>query len=255
MYEQTLQQSGLDADQALVYETLLQGGVMTAGAVHKKVPLKRGLTYKILDELAELGLIEKKKEEGKKIVFQAKHPLELKELIEKREREAKDARMALEGVLPSLISDFNMVSGKPGVSVFEGERGIWQVLNDSLTTKGEIYSYADIETIAKNIDEINRKYVARRERLGINKKGIILDTPFAREYLKSYHKMVTDVKFIQLENVVPFQSIMQIYDGKISYITLAREKKIGVIIQDEHLYQMHKYLFEYLWKITPNPTF
>jgi sugar-specific transcriptional regulator TrmB len=255
MYEQTLIQSGLDKEQALVYEALLKHGQMSAGAVHKVVPLKRGLVYKVLDELAALGLAEKKQEAGKVTQFMLAHPLTLKELAEKREQEAKDAKMALEGVLPSLVSDFNLVSGKPGVQFFEGLDGVQTVLNDSLTAKGEIYSYADIETIAKNIEDINRRYVARRERLGINKKGIILDTPFTREYLKEYHRLVTDVKFIKLDGAAPFQSIMQMYDGKISYITLAEDAKIGVIIEDQYLYTMHKYLFEYLWKITPNPVF
>ena len=255
MYEQTLVQAGLDEQQAVVYEALLKQGQLSAGAVHKQVPLKRGLVYKVLDELVALGVAEKIQETGKVIVFGLTHPLTLKELAEKREHEAKDARMALEGVLPSLISDFNLASGQPDVQFFEGIDGVWEVLKDSLTTKTEIYSYADIETIARNIEAINQKYVSRRERLGINKKGIILDTPFTREYLKSYHKLVTDVKFIKLEDTKPFQSIMQIYDDKISYITLSAEKKIGVIIYDKNLYLMHKYLFEYLWTITPKPVF
>jgi hypothetical protein len=68
------------------------------------------------------------------------------------------------------------------------------------------------------------------------------------------HLAVTENRFIRTD-AAPFQSIMNIYDGKIAYITLRPEKMIGVIIADQYIYEMHRYLFEYLWgaaeKITP----
>jgi fido (protein-threonine AMPylation protein) len=106
---------------------------------------------------------------------------------------------------------------------------------------------ADIESIVKNIDEINSRYAAKRDKLGIDKKAILLDTPFAREYMKDYHKLSTDIRLIGLEEVPPFQSAMEIYDGKVAYITFAPEKMMGVIIHDLYLYEMHKYLFEFIW--------
>ncbi|TAN58360.1 hypothetical protein EPN15_01360 [Patescibacteria group bacterium] len=60
MFEQVLTQAGLTENQALIYEILVKNGLMPAGAVCKKTPLKRGLVYKILDELTEIGLVEKK---------------------------------------------------------------------------------------------------------------------------------------------------------------------------------------------------
>ena len=132
---------------------------------------------------------------------------------------------------------------------FEGMDGIKKILDDSLASKTEIYSYADIESINKYIPDLNREYVAKRERLKIKKRGIVLDTPFNREFLSSYHKKVTETKFIKL-STPPFQTVMQIYDNKISYLTLDVKKIVGAIITDPHIYQMHKSLFEYLWTIT-----
>ncbi len=246
-YFQTLTQAGLEADQAHVYEALLQNGPLTAGRIHQRTPLKRGLVYKVLEELQALGLVTKKDALGKVAIFEPAHPLKLKELAETKEKQAKQAQGALEGVLPQLTSQFNLASGKPGVRFFEGRDGIWEVLKDSLTAKGEIYSYADIESIVKYINEINQKYVATRERLKIQKKGIVLDTPFNRKYLSDYHTTVTDVKLISY-NSPAFESVMQIYDNKVSYITLSPDKMIGVIIDDPRIYQLHKWLFEWSWQ-------
>ena len=74
----------------------------------------------------------------------------------------------------------------------------------------------------------------------------MLDTPFARDFLKDYHKQTTDIRLIKQDSS-PFHSVMQIYDNKISYITLSDKEMIGVIIEDPHIFEMHKYLFEYSW--------
>jgi predicted transcriptional regulator len=243
-----LVQAGLKPDQAIIYEVLIKNGPLPAGKIHLKTPIKRGLVYKILDELIELGLVFEKKEIGKSAVFEPAHPLKLKELAEKREEEAKQAQLTIENILPPITSEFNLAVGKPGVQFFEGREGVKTVLANSLQTKTEIYSYADIESIVKYINDINDDYVTKRERLKVKKKGIVLDTPFNRNYLGDYHKTVTDVKLIA-QPTPPFESIMQIYDDKVSYITLTPNHMLGIIISDQHIYQLHKWLFEWSWSI------
>ena len=253
MYEQTLIQSGLDTNQALVYEILLKEGILSAGEVHKKTPLKRGLVYKVLDELVALEVIEKKQEANKVMMFVLAHPLKLKDLAEKKEQEAKDAKMALDGVLPSLISEFNLSSDKPGIRFYEGESGVWEVLQDSLRAKGEVYTYADMEAVDMYIKDMNERYAKKRDALGIEKKVILLDTPYARERMKTYHRFVTDTKFIKI-TASPFQSVMEIYDDKIAYVTFGKETMMGVIIQDKSIYTMHKVLFEAMWLVADQVT-
>ncbi len=249
MYEQTLTQAGLSEDQARVYETLLKHGNSPASKISTYTGLKRGLTYKVLDELEKAGLIIKHEKEGSVAQFEPAHPLKLKDLADKKTREAADAHVALDGIISPLISDFNLVSGRPGVLVYEGLDGIKKVLNDTLTSKTEICSYGDIEAIVKNFGDINKAYGIKREKLGIKRRGLLLDTLFAREYLKDYHSAVTENRFIRTE-AVPFKSIMNIYDEKIAYITLQPEKIICAIIANKDIYEMHQCLFEYLWNIT-----
>ena len=109
-----------------------------------------------------------------------------------------------------------------------------------------IYAYSDIEAVVKFIDKINKEYVKKREELKIKKKAILIDSPFARNYLKDYHLAITENKFIDYK-LFPFNSLMQIYDNKIAYVTLSDKSKIGVIIEDKNIYQMHKSLFEFIW--------
>lgn len=249
-YQETLKQSGLTDAQAMVYSALLANGSQKAGTLAKKVALKRGLIYKALDELVSFGLVAKREDVGKVATFEPKHPAKLRELVESRAKKLKDAELVLDGLMPSLVSEFNLISGHPGVLVYEGREGVERVINDSLSSKTEIYTYADIESVTKYVNDINKRYVAKRDRLGIHKKALLLDTPFARDYMKNYHRLVTDVKLVGLQDIQPFQSVMEIYDGKIAYVTFAPERMTGVIIEDPYLYAMHKYLFECLWNAT-----
>ena len=246
MYEENLLQSGLTKHQALIYEALLSGGPERAGKLAKTLPIKRGLVYKTLDELIELDLVEKNEPEGEVAVFHPKHPLNLKDLAEKREQKARDAKRVLEGVLPSLVSDFNLISGRPGIQYFEGKEGVKQALEDTLTSTEEICAYSDLEAISKYIPEINQWYAKRREDLGIKKRGIIIDTPFSRKFLKGYHTEITHNRFIE-KGSFPFGALLQIYDGKVSYITLAEDAFWGCIIHNAAIYGMHKALYEDTW--------
>lgn len=247
---QILVQAGLSAEQAALYDVLVKNGPLHASVAARKADISRPLAYKVLAGLEAENLVEKKDEPGTVAVFIAAHPLKLKEFAERRADALKNASKILEGALGGLISDFNLVSGKPGIRFFEGLQGIKEVLEDSLTARTEILTYADIESIEKHIAGINRDYVKTREKFGIKKKGIAFDTPFAREFLKDYAPSVTEMKLITSKEP-PFHTVMQIYDGKVSYITLSEENKIGVIIADQRIYEMHRDLFLHTWTTTP----
>ena len=244
---QQLTALGLDYQQASIYELLLAEGTLKAGQIAKKTPFKRGLVYKTLEELSTIGLIEKKEPPKKVATFTAAHPSKLSQLIDQQIKEKQDAKKGIADDLGDLTSLYNLANGKPGVEFYEGKSGVEHVLNDTLKKKGEIYTYADIEAVSHNIKSINDTYVKKRASLGIPKKALILDTPFARDYMKTYHKTVTDTRLISNEEAPPFRSIMEIYDGKISYITFENEIMVGMIIQDQAIYEMHKYLFEFMW--------
>jgi sugar-specific transcriptional regulator TrmB len=250
MFEQSLIQLGLTYTQSAVYEVLLKNGALPAGKIAKKTEFKRGLVYKILDDLMTAGLVQKEEEKGKVAIFEVKHPLELRDFAEKKQQKARDAKVALEGILPAIISEFNLASQKPGILFFEGENGIKEVINDTLSSRTDIYTYADMEEINKHIKKINAEYAKKRNRLKIGKKVLLVDSEYTQEFLKKYEKSNLDIRFVK--NIPHFATVMQIYDNKVSYVTLAQDKMMGVIIQNPSIYFMHKALFENMWENAKN---
>lgn len=244
MYQDILAKAGLSANEALIYEFMLKNGTLPAGEIIKKTPLKRGVVYNVLSSLEKRGLVQEQ-EQGKIARFAPTHPEKLREILQAKEQEAYQADKLLTASWSNLLSDFNLSSGKPGVRVLEGLEGIKIVNEDSLHAKEMIRTYADIEAVDKYIPEINRAYVRKREKLGIKKRVIALDSPYARKALANYHRQVTDVRLIDHQKF-PFTSTMQIYDGKIAVSSLSGHC-IGLIIEDRAIYEMQRSLFDFAW--------
>ena len=244
-YEELLTKVGLTPDQSKIYEVLLKNGVLPASKTALKAGIKRGLGYKVIEDLVSMDLVEKI--DKKVALYAANHPSKLKEITQKKADEIKVMENTLSGALGPMVSDYNLTLGKPNVQFFEGKDGVKKVMEDSLYSTEEILSYADITSIQKYIPEINKWYVEQREKKGIKKRGILLDTPEARKILSSYYKNITDSRLIKIISS-PFESVMQIYDGKVSYITLSNRQLIGIIVEDQAVYEMHKALFNFTWE-------
>lgn len=256
MKKKLLISSGLTRVQSEIYSFLLENGEFKASEIAKSIKRPRGVAYKGLDELLKMGFVEKI--ENEKIThFRAEHPGKLekifsekegklkKQLIEEEENIKKEKEVFKKN-LPDLVSLYNLSNNKPGIKFYEGLEGIKTVLWDTLTSTETIRAYSDIEGIAKYIRDLNFEYAEKREKLNIKKRGIIKDSPFSRNFLKDYYSEITENKFISSE-LFPFNSLLQIYDNKVAYITLEEKNMIGLIIEDKNIYQLHKSLFEDAW--------
>jgi sugar-specific transcriptional regulator TrmB len=227
--------AGLTRDQAVVYEILLKLGQKPASDIAKALPqshsLSRPQVYKVLDDLIVRNLVDKHDQVGKVATFSVTHPDQLATQLAIAKAARNDQFERAEKVLPQLTSLFNLTSGRPGVQYFEGKNGLWQVLEDTLTTQEEILTYADLEAINTYIPEINAEYVAIREDKNIKKRGLVVDSPAARKFLASYTGAVTTTKLIpSSQHLDVFQTIIQIYDNKVSYMTMSDTHLIGIII-------------------------
>jgi len=239
-----LKEIGLSEKEAKIYQILLKIGVSPANKLILEAEMPRGTVYEILNELTNKGLVEQF-EDKKKTHFRVKHPFALKSYLADEIGKIKQAETKLESVLPDFLSIYNLTQNRPGVEFYEGLIGVKKVAMDSLTSQTEIYSYIDNEAVNKFINDINNEYIKKRKKLGIKKKMLTLNNAYIREHAKSFDKDITEIRIINAK--YPFATVMQIYDNKISYMTLTDEKMIGVIISDPSIYQMHKSLFEFAW--------
>ncbi len=248
MHNSLLQSLGLSADEANVYELMLGLGVAPIQKILPKSGLKRGTLYNVLRRLVERGLLIEK-EGAKKATFEVASPAALEKFMSTEAARIEETKKRLTDRLPQLQSLYNLAMHKPNVQFFEGMAGVQHVLDDSLTTKTENYTYIDNEAMNKYAGKLNESYVKKRAALGIRKKMITVDSPYIRARVKSFNPNFTAVHVIDGKNY-PFATVMQIYDNKVSYITLNEKIMIGIIIEDSAIATMHRALFEFTWAKT-----
>jgi sugar-specific transcriptional regulator TrmB len=244
-YSKKIEEIGLTSPQAEIYSILIKNPGQKGSEILKESSFSKQTVYSSLEELEKLDLV-KRKENEKVSKFLPSHPSKLLEILENKRKQTEQAAHSLDSIIKDMVSDYNLFSGQPGVQVFEGEDGVKKVLEDSLKTKGEILTYADVEPIVTKIKEINEDYVKKRLKLGIKKRALVLNTPFAQKYMKeNYTGKITDTRFLSNGDTIPFSAFVEIYDDKIAYITFENDKLIGIIIQNPEIAKINKYLFEF----------
>ena len=68
----------------------------------------------------------------------------------------------------------------------------------------------------------------------------------SRNMLASYDTTVTDSRLIKYAEA-PSKTIIQIYDGKTSYIVMDRAEPVSMILHDPHIAAAHRAIFDMLW--------
>lgn len=238
--------AGLSPTQALILEYLYTKNEDKASNIAKAIKKSRAIVYKDLDELVDIKVIEKFDKANQVSLFKIGHPSQMEKFFDNKERQIKKDRELFNNYLPDMISAYNLMSNKPGVRYYEGMEGIKKVINDTFSATETIYTYADIETINKYLKDINEEYTKKRDTRNLKKKIIFSDTPYTRDTLKNYHTKTTESRIIH--DLTNFYTVVQIYDNKISYVTVSDDVKIGIIIENKEIYKTNRVLFEAAWK-------
>lgn len=258
MLSRTLAHLNLDPKEIEIYLQLLKLGVSRASIIARHTKLPRTTAQNILMRLEKEGIVTKQIEKNV-YLFSPVHPENLSKVLEVKKRETAsqyDKQIEeLKKVTPQLVSMMQSSQSLPNVSFYRGKDAIRKVLFDTLTSKTELKDFANIDAMFEHVQKINDEYVAEREGTKITKRSLLLDTPFAREiyergtYSSKSHK---GYKWINQE-LYPFALEMNIYDGKVSYITYVKNDFVGVIIENDHIYQLHDSLWNLIWNMLPEP--
>ena len=244
----TLKNAGLTDAEIKIYEVLLSNGGQFAGKIISLTGLKRGDCYNKIYDLIERNLVVETTKNNKKY-FELNSPDTIETYIEKQIENLSSTQKEIKSILPNMLSTYNLAYHKPGVKFFEGVEGMKKISEDSLKAKTPIDSYVDVETLQKYLAKDNAAYTKSRQKSGVEKHMIVADNEFNRKYFEKIGTQATEVHFMKY-NLGSFGTVMQIYDDKISYLTLKPGSMIGVIIEDAMITQMHRRLFQFTWEQT-----
>jgi predicted DNA-binding transcriptional regulator len=258
MLEDALKNLDLSDRELQAYLALVRQQSIRPTELAQRLSLPRTTVQNILLRLEQRGLAMKVKE-GKVQHFCAQHPENLLNLLEMERLQAlskyEHSAEELRRVMPQILGMMHSAKSLPQVRFFRGSQGCREVLFDTLNSRTELKDFANIDAMFAVFKDINDAYVAAREQSKVTKRSLLLETPFAHQVYESglySPKSHKGYKWIPAE-LYPFTIEMNIYDGRVSYLTYVREEMIGVIIENPHIYQMHDSMWNLLWDLLPAP--
>jgi len=239
-----LQALGLTDKMIEVYTFLIGNKARTISDIAKRLAIHRPMVYNLIPELIDKGLVTTTKL-GKRILYTAESPLNLKGLL-------NSAETKLEEVIPELLERYQKSSAHPVMTFYEGSAGIKHIYEVLLRTtkKGEVmYRYESPLDYIKNKRYYPKLYVDLASSEG----------PLGRSQIQKF--VITNEKTANLRNPTleryskavpakydPFEyNITQIIFGnKVAFIDY--ETETASLIENEVFAKFQRQIFKLLFE-------
>ncbi len=249
MIVESLQKMGLSQKESIIYIHLIRFGAQSASSLAKASDINRTNIYDIIKSLAKKGLVASIKHQNF-THFKAIDPRNLIDYLEREKRELvkkiEKQKQQIEKILPALISLESPQSTKPKVTFFEGEKGLREAYEDTLSSSSDILAYVNVEELDKVLPNFFPEYYARR---AVEKRIHI--KCIAPNSSKAMIRKKLDKKENREMILIPFSEYnftpeVSIYDNKVLY-TSWREK-MAIIIESTEIAEFHRSMYKLCWQ-------
>lgn len=244
MHLQTLLKSfGLNDKEIAVYTALIEFGPNPVRVLAEKSGVNRGTTYDILKELIEQGLISFYNKKTHQY-FAAESPEKLITALENKQRQIDTVKLEIAGNMPEIKSLFEREGGRPQVKLYEGLKGVKEILEDVLITmanaqikKYYVYSSSTVrQNVHQAMPEFTKKRIAKKisvQTIALGSGGTVAGLD-ERKWMKHEQELQATYEII--------------YAGKVAHISLDdTQNPVGVVIENEAIYETQKMIFEFNW--------
>jgi sugar-specific transcriptional regulator TrmB len=235
----TLKDHGLKSTEAAAYLSLLGLAEATPAQIARNARLPRPTAYLALDTLSQMGLIASVRKQ-RKLSYRALSPYMLLE-------RSRDRHAALKDAMPELsMLAASAAESRPHMSVFEGPRGLVQMMEDTLGSKTPILYWADMTLVVSSIfKNYWPEYIRKRVERGITTRGILSGDALALEFKKRGTQELREAVLMPKKRF-PFKNEINIYDHKVAIIS--HNDLLGVIIENRNIAETQRSIFEFAYE-------
>lgn len=235
----TLTRLGLKDTEVMVYLATLEQGETTILTLAKTTGIKRGTVYEITNRLIERGFLKVTMSEKRRFLV-AEDP----RIVTAKFKEYSDT---LFSQLPQLLALQNSNENKPKITYYEGEDGIWQILDDTLRQPNEILSYDSVTDIYHSVNPQKvEDYIKRRVAKKIPTRIISLESDVSKLWTKRGPAELRDIRTIP-KGTYNFAADMEIYGNKVAIMSY-KNHLFGIVIESEQISQLYRSAFELMWQ-------
>jgi sugar-specific transcriptional regulator TrmB len=240
---------GLSNKEARVYVASLMLGPSGVQAVADFSGIKRVTTYVILESLVTLGLVSQSIK-GKKTLFIAEDPANLKRLLEKKEQEVKDQKHNLETILPDLIGLKALPKESTSVRFYEGAEGIkglfatfYSTYNGKIET---VYGISNIDQLHSFFPEL-AAISAHPGRVEHNLRSKFLYTSERGAIYQESDKATGRISRFVPMNKYPISGDISIIGDYVIILSLIGQHPLGITINSSEIAKSMRVFFDMIW--------
>ena len=186
---EAIEKVGLNQKETRVYLALLELGSASAYSIAPKAQLKRPITYIVLENLIQKGLVSKELK-NKKTLYVAGSPAKLMADVRKKEE-------LLTRFMPNLEALYNVRKEKPQVQMFEGIEGIKEVYEKIFKSENVLLfgTSQEISRIAPNLWSDFLKNAAKNK---MKVRDLVMQSEADKKYV---NKINTDSSYLNFYQV------------------------------------------------------
>lgn len=239
-YSALLQKFGLSDKESALYLTLLEVGPADVATIARNAQVKRPTAYMLLDNLRDMGFVTLQDAATKQ--YQAEDP---RKILAYEQTKISQ----LERAMPGILGLGSKSEHKPGTRFFSGREGIKAVYEESLLQPAgsEILAIGNAEAVERNIDDFRNWYIKRRSERGIKMRAIIPATSEGVDVARRDPQELRETRLLSPDEFTEPVEV-NIYGNKIAAVSFVENELIGVIIESTVLANVHRQLFELLWR-------
>jgi sugar-specific transcriptional regulator TrmB len=240
---------GFSDKEARIYLQLIYLGPQTASVLSRHTAINRTTVYDILEALKKRGIVQSISKSGS-TSFKALHPKELIAFLEREKNETlsriQKQQDSIEELLPELISLEHAESTKPKVTFFEGEKGMREAYEDTLTSEGDILAYANVADMHAGLPHFFPEYYQRRAvEYNVHIKAIMPDNKMSKLRAKEDKKENRESTLIPAEEF-EFSPEINIYNNKV--LMASWREKLAIIIESKEIADFHRKMYKLAWE-------
>ncbi len=239
----SLQEIGLNKNEAIIYSKLVHLGKVTAGELIKKTEFHRNIVYDNLEKLIDKGLISFVPE-GKVKIFQLANPEMITEYLEKQQKSLNARKQIAVKIKKEIQKKYSLVKNEQGATIYRGVNGVKLVMKEILES-GENYISlgAPIES-NKIMGELYWENFAIKQRETKTHARLLFNESL-KEWKKQVSHKFNKIKYLTQKSESLTQTI--VCRNKV-VIVVWSEKPIITVINDIDVAKSYSSFFNFLWK-------
>lgn len=244
MNPQLLQEIGLNEHQAKAYILLIKYGQLRPQDTTERINATRTNSYKVFEQLEELGLATKL-EGAKKLTYQPAHPLALEKLAEEKRKSALEQEQKVKATMPTLLEYYFTHTEQPTVRMYQGQEGLRKVYSEQARTGKPIHllrSQADIDIYGFEFMDSLRNMAHKH---GIRRDLITPDDPRVAANWQEIAKEFGDTRTWMDSDDYTAPVEWDVYGDKTSIIVFG-EEAMAVVIEHKQIAMALKQIFKML---------